>query len=1170
MSQDMLNGQEQNQEIFEEITEAVENTATPGESETTLEPLTPEPEVPGKKKKKVKKERKKMSKKAKRILTATISLLVVGSIALGMYKLVFEEKPPEIQVGVVSRGPMISEIRNTGVAVPKESKDITTAALGKVLEVYVKEGDQVKAGDRLFSIDSATLMEELNKKRDEMNDRLQDVNKIQESINNLQVKAPFSGKIMDVTAKKGDTASGKIGTMVDDSYMKLTLYYSYAYVDQIKVGQSATVSIPQSMASVNGTVDNIERIEKITPQGTVLFEVTIKMKNPGTLTKGMAATASIKTSSGEVMPAENGTLEYNQEMDVQAKSSGEIVEMRAKDYYKFNAGEVLCVVQDDSLHTSLISAKESYDGIRKEYEKLQEKQQDYEAVAPIDGTVMLCTLEAGQELTGESGTVMQIADLSEMVVNIQIDELDVGKVQIGMPATVTPAGEGDMFMGGGGVAMGMDGVVMIEEGVAAEPMSPEMSEVPMEGGEMGEEPMTCEVSYISMQGKAENGVSFFEGKITIRNAKNILPNTNVTYSIVTSEKQDCLLMPVAGAVNTDVGQVAFVREGTVPKDQTVELPENQQHKGFVAVPIQVGESDGINVEILSGLEEGMEVAMLLTNTKSGTMYAKSGVFPATEEDRVILSDSSSDFSLMSNQIRISPLQETDGSAPIYTTDRTVPRNLMGRQGLLLLEGGGDGVRGFLPYRSTLRTYLISKTTASAITTSEGTKLSISNSLPVIMDGKIRKYGDCFFDLLPGNSITVCYGANGAMESLSLSSGVANVGPYVLHSDGGLSEYFSYAGGTIYKNGVKIEQKELKKYDVVSYDPASNTYYASDIKVTGMLEDAKPALQNPSQVTVLGQTYDVLETARSGFESLKLGQGVTLLLTSNNKVAGVVPSDEHRAVQYALLNSVEGKTVDLTILPSGQSLKGEADTTYTQLVGEIVQVNVGSSGKMGLSRANFSSTSADLYLQERKLGDDNLAANVRVFEKSGYFSTPVAIDIEQLDYIDVIPRSSISGILRDSSGTPVVVLLKDATGAAYRYGKISAQEIVSESGESKTTTISVTTLDSEGKETTVSGEAMGGMSTPFMYGGVMFNGKGQAVAGMTLEKAGTVGLDKFQRDESVQVGGRWVSIMDNVPVYMEATGHIVPLERAKALCTEFTIYVNPKSAYGQVVRMIVAK
>lgn len=596
--------------------EMLQNTI---EEETSL-PLEQPAGAKGKKGKKPKKERKKMSKKTKRILTAAVALAVVGSIVFGMYKFVFEEKPKPIETGEVFRGPMISEIKNSGVAVPKESKDIITGAEGRVLEVFVKEGDKVQPGDRLFSIDSTALTEKLNSKKDELNSRLEDVNKIQESIDNLQVKAPFSGKIIDVTAKKGDMASGKIGTMIDDSYMKLTLYYSYAYIDQVRQGQSATVSIPQTMASVEGTVEHVERIEKITPQGTVLFEVTIRMKNPGTLTKGMVATAAIHTDGGDAMPAENGELEYNQEMDVQAKSSGEIIDIQAKDYYKFQQGAVLCVLKDDSLHNSLVNARESYDNIRREYEKLLEEQEEYEATAPIAGTVMLCDIEEGQELTGDSSkTVMQIADLSEMVVNIQIDELDVGKVSVGMPATVMPAGEDGGMMGG---AMMMTtaggGVVVMEEPVAAEePMEPMESDIPMEGMEEDDQPMTCEVSYISMQGKAENGVSFFEAKITIKHAKNIRPNTNVTYSIVTSEKQDCLLMPVAGAVNTDMGQVAFVPEGSVPKDQTVELPETQQQPGYVAVPIQVGESDGINVEILSGLEEGMTVALVGTVSTGG-------------------------------------------------------------------------------------------------------------------------------------------------------------------------------------------------------------------------------------------------------------------------------------------------------------------------------------------------------------------------------------------------------------------------------------------------------------------------------------------------------------------------------------------------------------------------
>lgn len=614
---------------------------------------------------------------------------------------------------------------------------------------------------------------------------------------------------------------------------------------------------------------------------------------------------------------------------------------------------------------------------------------------------------------------------------------------------------------------------------------------------------------------------------------------------------------VLGYKTADVGM--FWPQDYVSKAQEIGLLKN------------ISNIDG-NRPIQRGEAAVLVYNMFLTQNKEGIMYARSGVFSSVEEDRVILSDSSTDFDLIDNQIRISPLQVTDGGAPIYTTDRPVPKTLMGQKGLLVLEGGGDGVKGFLPYRSTRREYVVSKTTASAITASDGTKLSISNSMPVILDGEIKKYGDCFFDLLPGNTVSISYGSSGAMECISLSAGLASQGPFVLTSDGGLANLFGSATGTIYKNGVKVQAKDLKKYDVVSYDSASKVFYASDRKISGILEDGIPALQNPSKVKVLGTEFDVVEHARASFEKRKLGEGVTLLLTSDGKVAGVVPTSEYQAAQYAVVDSVSEKQLSLTMLPSGQKIEGEADAGYSQMVGEIVQVRVSSSGKIALSKAVFSKTNDTLSIQNRTLGEKNLPANVRVFEKMGYFSTPVAIELDTIHYMDEVKSSFIEGVLKDSSGNPVVIVLKDATGAGYRYGKISSiSEKKDEEGYIiQHREVAVTTLNADGEAEKVSGQALGGFSTPFLYGGVAFNKNGNAVAAVSLEKVATVGLADFHREEYVTVQGRRLPIMDDVPVYLEATENIVPLSRAKALCAEFTVYINPQVKNGEVVRMIVAK
>ncbi len=66
-----------------------------------------------------------------------------------------------------------------------------------------------------------------------------------------------------------------MATLVNDKQLKLSLYFSYAYEDQISVGQSVDVSIPAVMRTFTGTVEKINKVSYISPEGAVHFEAVV-------------------------------------------------------------------------------------------------------------------------------------------------------------------------------------------------------------------------------------------------------------------------------------------------------------------------------------------------------------------------------------------------------------------------------------------------------------------------------------------------------------------------------------------------------------------------------------------------------------------------------------------------------------------------------------------------------------------------------------------------------------------------------------------------------------------------------------------------------------------------------------------------------------------------------
>lgn len=518
-----------------------------------------------------KRQKKKFKWTRKKIIISSVIGVIVLLCAVGLYNL-FKPKTEPIATDFVTRGSLESTVKGYGTAIPKEKADISISASGKVLDVFVKSGDVVQKGDPLFIIDSSELDDQILEAQTDLNRAQTDLTNAQKRVNNLKVTAPFAGKTINVEKKVGNTVSegDKLALLVDDSKMRLKLYFIYSYVNVIKPGMSATVSIPQTMASVSGSVSSVEKVKKITPEGAVLFQAEIIINNPGALTKDMIATAVVNGPNGPIMPSEAGKLEYNQEIEIATKVSGELTSVSAKDYYEFSKGATLFTLDNSSVIADVGTYNKAYESKLKAFRELEKKRAEYQAAAPISGTVLSSSIKAGDELvSGSSQVVMSIANLDTMLMNIQIDEMDIGKLSAGMEAKVTQD-TGD-------------------------------------GKEEGGKEFYGTLTSVSLEGKSENGMSFFSGVVELDGAEGLMTGMSLNYSITTSYVEDALLIPAQSAIYTDDGVVAYVKKSSAAGLETIELPPDTVPDGFVAVPIEIGQSSETNVEVLSGLEEGMEI-----------------------------------------------------------------------------------------------------------------------------------------------------------------------------------------------------------------------------------------------------------------------------------------------------------------------------------------------------------------------------------------------------------------------------------------------------------------------------------------------------------------------------------------------------------------------------------
>lgn len=543
-------------------TPVVESTQTPAPAP---QPKTP----PAGKKKKAKKGT------VKRIIAIVVVLAVIIGIAVGMWNFLFGKKPQEILRDTAQIGSISNKVEGYGFTKAQSSATITLSTKGMVQEVFVKEGDFVNQGDPLYTIDSTDAYKALEEAQKTVTNYEKQLQAIYDSYNDLNVRPPFNGKLlleegMDKLAVGGTMSTGtKLATLVDDSWMKLTLYYNYTYENDIYVGQSAKVSIPASMSQIDGQVEKINKVRYITPEGAVCFQVIISMKNPGTLTAGMGATAILTGGAGEEIYAyDNGKLEYNRTADITTKAGGEILAVNLVNYADVTTGDTLVQLSAEDNEEKIASLENQLKSAQEALAKAQENLNNFNAVAPISGTVISCGLVPDTEVA-ENTTAIIIADTSVMTVEINVDERNINYVKMGMTVDLTDW-DGNMYMG--------------------------------------------TVTNISLNGNMENGATSFPVTIRMDNpGGSLMSNMSINYSFQASQADNCLMVPVQSVKNisdengTPIS-VVFVEKSSRP-DNAITVPEGvtgvpTEAEGFYAVPVEVGINDVYNVQILSGLEEG--------------------------------------------------------------------------------------------------------------------------------------------------------------------------------------------------------------------------------------------------------------------------------------------------------------------------------------------------------------------------------------------------------------------------------------------------------------------------------------------------------------------------------------------------------------------------------------
>jgi HlyD family secretion protein len=352
---------------------------------------------------------------------------------------------------------------------------------------------------------------------------------------------------------------------------------------------------PQSPVKT-GKAEVVDVQVKVTEVGNVQPEVKVDVKSAvsGKVTQIFHRDGD-SVHRGDVLARVEPDLNQAQSLadTKNALSSAQIAYDQAKknydqDHSLFNIG-LLASKQNRDSETAYLSAKQDLEKAQEKYSLVEksgipigqspEKFEGSNVVAPMDGVVLTKAVEIGESITSgvssfNAGTVLfTVADVSKMIVKAGVNEVDIGKIRVGMPVKVT---------------------------LDAYP------KIAFQG----------RIDRIAPAVRIDDKVRVFDVEVRLdAQGRELRSGMTANIEVKGERKEKVLAVPVESVFQRDDGEIVFVKKKIDPK--VLEAAAKNKKKDdkeawktfFEKRSVTTGLADNAHVEILKGVKAGEELAL---------------------------------------------------------------------------------------------------------------------------------------------------------------------------------------------------------------------------------------------------------------------------------------------------------------------------------------------------------------------------------------------------------------------------------------------------------------------------------------------------------------------------------------------------------------------------------
>ena len=360
----------------------------------------------------------KPRKKKRWIIWTSLALVVVivfVIVVVNRAKKALEAMMPAYQQEQAVIGDLELTVYGSGSLAPSDSINVPAPMSGTVAEWYFDMGDEVKEGEILGVMDTDRYDEEVDTLKDKIDELETAIDTYQDELDTSIAYSPIEGIVKEIYVQPGSDVSrvnqvyGCYMVIAPDETMTVTFSPSGGYAGD--VGDYVSIR-PDGYGAVNGKV-------------VAVAGATSTAEVPAYIPSGTAV--EIYDISGEEEIG-SGTLVAKNSVSITGKNGIEAVYAQAGE--RVAKGQKL-LKYDSAATGSIEDKKEDLADAKEELAELETASP--EIIATADGVL---TAVNDTELVKDL-TAAQVSPIDAMDLIVAIDELDVGKIQVGQNAAIS-------------------------------------------------------------------------------------------------------------------------------------------------------------------------------------------------------------------------------------------------------------------------------------------------------------------------------------------------------------------------------------------------------------------------------------------------------------------------------------------------------------------------------------------------------------------------------------------------------------------------------------------------------------------------------------------------------------------------------------------------------------